>query len=243
METFKNNENLYKYMRLKEKMKVVKAENENYVKINELLQQELNQKSAALEASSRSFQALKVQYEELLQRLTEMHLTSFSSSVSSDINVKKESDEEIIRLKQIIETKDSRIEKLEAEIARLKNNDLFITEIYESIKLFKQKYVKTTEVQNESREKYITKSISELIQLLQVSEEKRLQSNRRIVSILKSCNKLTKLVSEERIRITQLMKQQNVQQNDDFLEREFQKLERFITKANRKYNIVYSEMY
>ncbi|EAY23693.1 hypothetical protein TVAG_120310 [Trichomonas vaginalis G3] len=236
-ETVQSNELTYKYQRLKEKMKVIKAENENYLKINELLQGELNQKSAALEASSRSFQALKLQYEELLQRLTEIHFSSFSSSANSDVNIKKETDDEVVKLKQIIVEKDAIIEKLQHDLLSYKNNDSKIDQIYKLILEFKQKRGEKENAISVDRQKYIYQSINDLITMLTESEAKREKTERRIKYILTACNKLTKIVSEERIRITQIIKSNEASQDDDFLDQEFRKLRIFIQKANKKYNI------
>ena len=246
-ETQIENPNFYeKYQHAKEKIKLLKTENENYSKTNDLLQNELQQKAHALEQSTKAYSSLKIQYEELLARLTEMRLESISyNSMNSSNSSQQQSekggennvsnkDELIEQLRRKIEKKNSKIEKLRQLIQTIQQ-ELSYDEPYDKAKPLINQLIFAEPTTQKDKKEFVTKTLDYVytylqnnLQLQQLLEKEK-KRNKKLHKQLKN---LTALVRENREKLEQHFQQEQKQNEDEVLDNEIEKLKQY---AKRHY--------
>ena len=245
-ETQGESQNFYeKYQHAKEKIKLLKTENENYAKTNDLLQNELQQKAYALEQSTKAYSSLKIQHEELLARLTEMRLenislnSSLNSSNSSQQPIEKDDnndtsnkDDLIERLQHKIEKKNKKIEKYKQMVQNIQQ-ELSYDEPYNKAKLLISQMIFAEPSTQKDKKEFVTKTLDYVYSYLQnnLQLQQQLEKERkRNEKLHKQLKKLTALVRENREKLEEHFQQAQQQNEDLVIEDEIEKLKQYAKK-------------
>ncbi|OHT01042.1 hypothetical protein TRFO_07717 [Tritrichomonas foetus] len=245
--------------------KIRKLEEENMTlnQLNDTYQEELSQKTEALQQSTRDYAALKAQYEELLMRVTELHLENQSMNQSPNASPtsspQSNNDELIINLgekieritrkkneyKQQCEKNMHKIKHLEKELKlnntnnvkhNEKNSAIWDSTFHTFVEMVSP-YFPTNKDKIENSYSYLLEATHALITLAQ-SDSVYKQKYRRVQSkydkVLAKCQVLAQEVANNQMMLENAIAAQNKNKQKSRLDAEISKMHRFLKNYEKQ---------